>query len=134
MKSFHLIRSISHATLVVRDYDEAISFFTTALQFRLIEDTPLSNEKRWVVVAPQGDRGATLLLAKAATPDQANRVGNQTGDRVTFFLETSDFWNDYHRMTASGVTFAEQPREETYGTVAVFRDLYGNKWDLVERK
>jgi catechol 2,3-dioxygenase-like lactoylglutathione lyase family enzyme len=126
--------SISHVTLVVRDYDEAISFFTTALQFRLIEDTPLSNEKRWVVVAPQENHGAALLLAKAATPDQANHVGNQTGDRVTFFLGTSDFWSDYHRMTASGVTFIEQPREETYGTVAVFRDLYGNKWDLVERK
>ena len=126
--------SISHVTLVVRDYDEAIAFFTTALQFRLIEDTPLSNEKRWVVVAPQENHGAALLLAKAATPDQANHVGNQTGDRVSFFLETSDFWSDYHRMTAGGVAFAEPPREEPYGTVAVFRDLYGNKWDLVARK
>ena len=126
--------SISHVTLVVRDYDEAIAFFTTALQFRLIEDTPLSNENGWVVVAPQENHGAALLLAKAATPDQANHVGNQTGDRVTFFLETSDFWRDYHHMTVSGVTFVEQPREEPYGTVAVFRDLYGNKWDLVERK
>lgn len=127
-------RLISHVTLVVPDYDEAISFFTTALQFRLIEDTPLANGKRWVVVAPADNHGAAILLAKAATPDQSNHIGNQTGDRVSFFLETSDFWSDYHRMTAHGVTFAEPPREEPYGTVAVFRDLYGNKWDLVQRK
>jgi catechol 2,3-dioxygenase-like lactoylglutathione lyase family enzyme len=126
--------SISKATLVVRDYDEAISFFTTALRFRLIEDTPLANGKRWVVVAPEENHGAALLLAKAATPDQANHIGNQTGDRVSFFLGTTDFWSDYHHMTANGVTFAESPREEPYGTVAVFRDLYGNKWDLVQRK
>lgn len=126
--------SISQVTLVVPDYDEAISFFTSVLQFRLIEDTPLAGGKRWVVVAPEENHGAAILLAKAATPDQSNRIGNQTGDRVSFFLETSDFWSDYHRMTAQGVTFAEQPREESYGTVAVFRDLYGNKWDLVQRK
>jgi catechol 2,3-dioxygenase-like lactoylglutathione lyase family enzyme len=129
-----LSRSIPLVTLVVPDYDEAISFFTTALRFRLIENTPLANDKRWVVVAPQENRGAAILLAKAATTDQSNRIGNQTGDRVSFFLETSDFWSDYHHMTASGVMFAEPPREEPYGTVAVFRDLYGNKWDLIQRK
>jgi catechol 2,3-dioxygenase-like lactoylglutathione lyase family enzyme len=126
--------SISQVTLVVRDYDEAISFFTTALRFRLLEDTTLGNGKRWVVVASDGNVGAAILLAKAATPDQLNHVGNQTGDRVSFFLETTDFWDDYRRMTSRGVTFVEQPREESYGTVAVFRDLYGNKWDLVQRK
>jgi catechol 2,3-dioxygenase-like lactoylglutathione lyase family enzyme len=126
--------SISRVTIVVRDYDEAISFFTTALRFRVLEDTPLGNGNRWIVVAPDGNLGAAILLAKAATPDQANHVGNQTGDRVTFFLETTDFWSDYHCMTASGVLFAEPPREEPYGTVAVFRDLYGNKWDLVQCK
>jgi catechol 2,3-dioxygenase-like lactoylglutathione lyase family enzyme len=129
-----LSRSIPLVTLVVRDYDEAISFFTIALRFRLIEDTPLANGKRWVVVAPQENRGAAILLAKAATTDQSNHIGNQTGDRVSFFLETTDFCSDYQHMTTHGVTFAEQPREESYGTVAVFRDLYGNKWDLVQRK
>src|SRR5215212_8603081 len=126
--------SISHVTLVVRDYDEAISFFTVALRFRLIEDTPLANAKRWVVVAPQENQGTAILLGKAATPDQSNHIGNQTGDRVSFFLETVDFWTDYRHMTSCGVKFLEQPREESYGTVAVFRDLYGNKWDLVQRK
>jgi catechol 2,3-dioxygenase-like lactoylglutathione lyase family enzyme len=126
--------SISHVTLVVRDYDEAIAFFTTALRFRLLEDTPLTDGKRWVVVAPQQNHGAAILLAKAATPDQSNHIGNQTGGRVSFFLETKDFWSDHHHMTTCGVTFAEPPREEPYGTVAVFRDLYGNKWDLIQRK
>ena len=126
--------SIPLVTLVTRDYDEAISFFTIALRFHLIEDTPLDNGKRWVVVAPQENDCAAILLAKAATPDQSNHIGNQTGDRVSFFLDTSDFWSDYHHMAAHGVTFAEQPREEPYGTVAVFRDLYGNKWDLIQRK
>ena len=129
-----MANSIALVTLVVPDYDEAIFFFTTVLRFRLIEDTPLANGKRWVVVAPEENHGAALLLAKAATADQSNHIGNQTGDRVSFFLETSDFWSDFHRLTANGVLFAEPPREEPYGTVAVFRDLYGNKWDLVQRK
>jgi catechol 2,3-dioxygenase-like lactoylglutathione lyase family enzyme len=128
------MRSIPQVTLVVRDYDEAISFFTTALRFRLLEDTPLAIGKRWVVVAPQENQGAAILLAKAAIPDQSNHIGNQTGDRVSFFLETNDFWSDYDHMTAHDVKFAEPPREEPYGTVAVFRDLYGNKWDLIQRK
>lgn len=127
-------RSISHVTLVVRDYDEAISYFTTALRFRIVEDTPLSKGKRWVVVAPPGGPGAAILLARAATAEQLNHVGNQTGGRVALFLETTDFWADHRHMTSCGVKFAEQPRKESYGTVAVFLDLYGNKWDLVQRK
>ena len=127
-------RAVAQVTLVVRDYDEAITFFTNVLRFQLIEDTRLTPDKRWVVVAPTGSRGAAILLAKAATPDQAKHVGNQTGDRVSFFLETDDFWDDHRHLTANGVTFAEPPREESYGTVAVFRDLYGNKWDLIQRR
>jgi catechol 2,3-dioxygenase-like lactoylglutathione lyase family enzyme len=129
-----LSHSIALVSLVVRDYDEAISFFTSALRFRLKEDTALANGKRWVIVAPEENCGAAILLAKAATTDQSNHIGNQTGDRVSFFLETTDISSDYQHMTTHGVTFAEQPREESYGTVAVFRDLYGNKWDLVQRK
>src|SRR3954470_8410005 len=128
------MRSISRVTLVVRDYDEALSFFTRALRFRLLEDTPLGNGKRWIVVAPDANVGAAILLSKAATPDQANHIGDQTGGRISFFLETSDFWSDYQYMTDHGVTFAEPPREEPYGTVAVFLDLYANKWDLIQRK
>src|SRR5262245_59280490 len=120
--------AVAQVTIVVRDYDEAISFFTGVLRLGLIEDTALGNDKRWVVVAPAGNRGAAILLARAASPDQTICVGNQTGDRVSFFLETDDFWDDHRHLTAGGVTFAEQPREESYGTVAVFRDLYGNKW------
>jgi len=117
--------------LVVRDYDEAIAFFTTALRFALVEDMPLSDGKRWVVVAPQGGQGAHLLLARAATNEQLARVGDQTGGRVFLFLHTSDFEDDYRHMLAQGVRFAEEPREEGYGRVVVFYDLYGNKWDLL---
>jgi catechol 2,3-dioxygenase-like lactoylglutathione lyase family enzyme len=127
-----MARMIALVTLLVRDYDEAISFFTGALCFTLVEDTPLDAGKRWVVVAPPDSRGASLLLAKAATPEQSARVGNQTGGRVFLFLHTDDFWDDYRRMHAHGVRFAEEPREEVYGRVAVFLDLYGNKWDLVQ--
>ena len=126
-------RSIALVTLVVRDYDEAIAFFTDALRFTLIEDTPLGAGKRWVVVAPAGSSGASLLLAKAATPEQLSHVGDQTGGRVFLFLHTDDFWDDYNHMRSRGVRFTEQPRHESYGWVVVFLDLYGNKWDLVQR-
>jgi len=119
-------------TLVVRDYDEAIEFFTGALRFTLIEDTMLEAGKRWVVVAPSDSQGAALLLAKAATPEQSAHVGYQTGGRVALFLHTSDFWGDYHHMQAHGVRFTETPREEPYGRVVVFFDLFGNKWDLIQ--
>lgn len=125
-------RSIASVTLVVRDYDEALAFFTDALGFAVVENTPLGGGKRWVVVAPPGSRGASLLLAQAATPEQAAHVGDQTGGRVAFFLHTDDFWRDFQRMQAHGVRFAEEPRQEPYGTVVVFYDLYGNKWDLVQ--
>jgi len=127
-------RSIALVTLVVGDYDEAITFFTEALRFAVLEDTPLGDGKRWVVVAPPEGRGAALLLAKAATPEQAAHVGDQTGGRVAFFLHTTDFWAEYRHMQAHGVRFAEAPREERYGRVVVFYDLYGNKWDLVQPK
>lgn len=127
-------RSIARVTLVVRDYDEAIAFFTEALHFTVLEDTPLGDGKRWVVIAPSADRGASLLLAQAATPVQAAHVGDQTGGRVALFLHTDDFWADYHHMLAQGVRFAEAPRAEPYGRVVVFYDLYGNKWDLVQPK
>jgi catechol 2,3-dioxygenase-like lactoylglutathione lyase family enzyme len=125
-------QSISCFALVVRDYDEAIAFYTKTLRFDLIEDTPLSAVKRWVVVAPRGSTGSRLLLAKAATPEQESRIGNQTGGRVFLFLETDDFWRDYGEMKARGVTFRRDPKEESYGTVAVFEDLYGNLWDLLQ--
>jgi catechol 2,3-dioxygenase-like lactoylglutathione lyase family enzyme len=124
--------SIALVTLLVRDYDEAITYFTDALRFTLIEDTPLGDGKRWVVVAPPDSQGASLLLAKAATPEQLAQVGSQSGGRVFLFLHTSDFWHDYRAMLLRGVRFAEEPREEAYGRVVVFTDLYGNKWDLVQ--
>lgn len=126
------MKSIASVSLVVRDYDEAIAFFTEVLRFALIEDTPMGNGKRWVVVAPASSAGAALLLAKAATPDQAQHIGNQTGGRVFLFLHTDDFWADYNHMQAHGVRFTEQPRQEPYGTVVVFLDLYGNKWDMIQ--
>ncbi len=129
-----LSHSIALVSLVVRDYDEAISFFTRALRFRLVEDTPLGDGKRWVVVAPSDRQGTSILLARAANAEQLTHVGNQTGNRVFLFLDTDDFWDDHQHMLAFGVEFIEQPREEPYGTVAVFRDLYGNEWDLVQRK
>ena len=128
-----MAHSIASLSLVVRDYDEAIAFFTDALRFTLVEDTPLGGGKRWVVVAPAASTGASLLLAKAATPEQLSRVGDQTGGRVFLFLHTDDFWDDYNHMRSRGVRFVEQPRHESYGLVVVFLDLYGNKWDLVQR-
>ena len=125
---------ISQLSLVVRDYDEAIRFFTESLGFMLLEDSPLGNGKRWVRVAPPGESGAALLLARAATPEQERAMGNQSGGRVFLFLETLDFHRDYERMRSKGVRFTEEPRDEGYGTVVVFLDLYGNKWDLIGRK
>jgi catechol 2,3-dioxygenase-like lactoylglutathione lyase family enzyme len=124
---------IVHIALVVRDYDEAIAFYTQKLGFTLVEDTyQPEQDKRWVVVAPTGARGTTLLLARASTAEQARFVGNQAGGRVFLFLSTDDFWRDYHRMTAAGVSFVRPPSVAAYGTVAVFEDLYGNRWDLIE--
>jgi catechol 2,3-dioxygenase-like lactoylglutathione lyase family enzyme len=126
-------QSIAHIALVVRDYDEAITYFTQTLGFTLVEDTyQPEQDKRWVVVAPPGSSGTSLLLARASTPEQARFVGNQSGGRVFLFLSTDDFWRDYHRMTAAGVPFVRPPTVASYGTVAVFEDLYGNRWDLVE--
>ncbi len=124
-------RRIAQMALLVRDYDEAIRYFTGTLGFSLLEDSPRENGKRWVRVAPADGAGAALLLARAATPEQERNVGNQAGGRVFMFLDTDDFERDYARMQARGVRFAEQPRHEAYGTVAVFHDLYGNKWDLI---
>jgi len=127
-------QTLGHIALVVRDYDEALEFFTQTLNFKLIEDTRLSETKRWVLVVPPGSDGTSLLLAQAATPEQATRIGNQTGGRVFLFLYTDDFWRDYNEMTARKVKFTRPPSEEPYGTVAVFEDLYGNQWDLLQRK
>ena len=125
-------QSIAHLTLVVRNYDEALEFYTQKLGFQLLQDTPLPGNKRWLLVAPPDSRGSALLLAEADTPEQSLAIGNQTGGRVFLFLHTDDFWRDYKTYQSRGVRFLETPREETYGTVAVFEDLYGNKWDLLE--
>lgn len=125
---------IATVTLVVDDYDTAIAFYRDKLGFGLVADTPLGGGKRWVVVAPKGGNGARLLLAQADGPTQAAHVGNQTGGRVGFFLETDDFARDHAAFTAAGVVFREAPRHEPYGSVAVFEDLYGNTWDLIEPK
>src|SRR6476646_8196763 len=124
---------IAHVALVVRDYDEAIAWYTQKLRFTLVEDTyQPAQDKRWVVIAPPGGGGGTsLLLARASSPEQRQAVGNQTGGRVFLFLQTDDFWRDYEAMRAAGVEFVRQPSVEDYGTVAVFVDLYGTKWDLV---
>ena len=127
-------QTLGHVALVVRDYDEALAFYTRTLHFRVVEDTRLSEEKRWVVIAPPGSQEGTLLLARAATPEQLSRVGNQTGGRVFLFLHTDDFWRDFNEMTTRKVKFVREPKEESYGTVAVFEDLYGNLWDLLELK
>jgi catechol 2,3-dioxygenase-like lactoylglutathione lyase family enzyme len=127
-------RSIAALALLVDDYDRAIAYYTEVLGFRLIEDTPQGPTKRFVRVAPAGDGETALLLAKAAKPEQAARIGDQTGGRVFLFLNTDDFWRDYNAYKAKGVDFTEAPREETYGTVVVFRDLYGNLWDLVQHR
>jgi len=125
---------IAHVALVVRDYDEALAFYVGKLGFTVVEDTyQPAQDKRWVVIAPPGDAGgSTLLLARAATPEQARFVGDQSGGRVFLFLATDDFWRDHDAMTATGVTFVRPPSEQSYGTVAVFEDLYGTKWDLVQ--
>ena len=128
-------KSIVHVALVVRDYDEAIAFFTEMLDFIVVEDTYIpEQDKRWVVVAPPGSNGTTLLLARPSKPAQAAFIGNQTGGRVTFFLNTDDFWRDYNTMVARGIKFIRKPKKEPYGTAAVFEDLYGNLWDLLELK
>src|SRR5262245_39857813 len=127
-------QTIGAITLVVRDYDEAIAFYTQVLGFALVENKTLAWGKRWVLVAPKGAHSPCLLLAEAATPEQESHIGNQTGGRVFLFLHTDDFARDYEVMKARGVKFIEQPREESYGTVVVFEDLYGNKWDLLQLK
>ena len=128
-------QSIVHVALVVRDYDEAIEFFTKKLDFRLVEDTyQPEQDKRWVVVAPPGSTGTSVLLARASKPEQEAFVGNQTGGRVFLFLSTDDFWQDYQMMVLRGIEFVREPKVEPYGTVAVFKDLYGNLWDLVQMK
>ncbi len=125
---------IAHIALVVNNYDEAIKFYTEKLHFELLEDTVLSETKRWVLVAPKGSNEYCLLLAKAANEEQKSRIGNQTGGRVFLFLYTDDFWRDYKNMQKDGIEFVREPLVETYGTVAVFKDLYGNLWDLLEPK
>lgn len=129
-----MTQSIAQLAIVVRDYDEAIAFYVGTLGFTLVEDTYVpKQDKRWVVVAPAGSTGMRLLLARATTDEQSSRVGNQTGGRVFLFLDTDDFWRDYRLYQSKGVDFVRGPVEESYGTVAVFRDLYGNLWDLVQR-
>ena len=126
-------QSIIHVALVVRDYDEAIEFYCQKLHFTLVEDSyQPEQDKRWVVVAPPGSTATQLLLAQASTPEQEAFIGNQTGGRVFLFLNTDDFWRDYNDMRASGINFVREPKDAPYGTVAVFEDLYGNLWDLIE--
>ena len=125
---------IAHIALVVNNYDEAIEFYTKKLNFTLIEDTRLSETKRWVKVAPKGDGQCCLLLAQAVNEEQQSRIGNQTGSRVFLFLYTDDFWRDYNNMLEKKINFVRPPVKESYGTVAVFEDLYGNLWDLIEPK
>ena len=126
-------QTIAHIALVVRDYDEAIAFYTEKLHFTLLEDTyQPEQDKRWVVVTPPGSNGTNLLLAKASKSEQEPFIGNQSGGRVFLFLSTDDFWRDYNEMVAKGIEFVREPKEAEYGTVAVFKDLYGNLWDLLE--
>jgi catechol 2,3-dioxygenase-like lactoylglutathione lyase family enzyme len=126
-------QSIVHIVIVVRDYDDAIAFYTEKLNFQLIEDTyQPDQDKRWVVVSPPGSTGTTLLLARASNPEQESFIGNQTGGRVFLFLNSDDFWRDYNDMVSKGIKFIRQPKEEAYGMVAVFEDLYGNLWDLLQ--
>ena len=131
-------QALGLVSLVVRDYDEALEYFTKCLGFALIEDSKskdrYGNEKRWILVSPAGSTGTSLLLARPSTPEETKYIGNQTGGRVFLFLHTDDFWRDYRALSARGVKFKEEPREEAYGTVAVFEDLYGNKWDLLQLK
>ncbi|ARP38180.1 VOC family protein [Vibrio syngnathi] len=126
-------QNIVHIALVVKDYDEALDFYVNKLKFDLIEDTYLPEEdKRWVVVSPPNSTGVSLLLARASKPEQLDFIGNQAGGRVFLFLNTDDFWRDYERMTSLGINFVREPKEQAYGTVAVFEDLYGNLWDLLQ--
>ncbi|WP_298543587.1 VOC family protein [uncultured Aquimarina sp.] len=127
-------RSLGAITIVVKNYDEAIHYYLAKLDFKLIEDTKLSDKKRWVIIAPNNSSETSILLAEAATTEQKKAIGNQTGGRVFLFLHTDDFWRDYKNMKSKGVSFLEEPRDEVYGTVVVFEDLYGNKWDLIEHK
>ncbi len=130
-----MIQAIVHIALVVKDYDEAIEFYTKKLNFDLIEDTyQPEQDKRWVVVAPPNSTGTTILLAKASKLEQESFIGNQAGGRVFLFLNTDDFWRDYAEMISKGIEFVREPKEADYGTVAVFKDLYGNLWDLLELK
>jgi catechol 2,3-dioxygenase-like lactoylglutathione lyase family enzyme len=131
MEGYTMPQELAAIALVVRDYDEAIAYFTGTLRFTLVEDTPMGGGKRWVVVRPSGG-GTALLLARAVNPEQASRIGNQTGGRVFLFLHTDDFQRDYQDMKSRGVQFVEEPRQEAYGTVVVFLDLYGNRWDLIQ--
>jgi catechol 2,3-dioxygenase-like lactoylglutathione lyase family enzyme len=125
-------QTILNVALVVDNYDDAIDFYVRKLSFELVEDTDLGDGKRWVQVSPPNSNGTSLLLAQASSAQQSISVGNQTGGRVFLILQTDDFWRDYHDMISKGVSFSESPRVETYGTVAVFEDLYGNKWDLLQ--
>lgn len=126
-------QEIIHIALVVRDYDEAIEFFTNKLNFELIEDIyQPEQDKRWVVIAPPNSKGTTILLARASKQEQENFIGNQAGGRVILFLNTDNFWRDYNEMTSKGIEFVREPKRADYGTVAVFKDLYGNLWDLLE--
>lgn len=128
-----MIQSIVHISLVVNDYDEAIDFYTKKLKFNLIEDTyQPEQDKRWVVVSPPGSNGTAILLARASKEEQMSFIGNQAGGRVFLFLGTDDFWRDYNDMVAKGIEFVREPQEQDYGTVAVFKDLYGNLWDLLQ--
>ena len=127
------MQTLAHIAIVVKDYDEAINFYTEKLGFTLVEDTVLSNTKRWVLIAPPGSNGCQILLAKAANEEQMSRVGNQTGGRVFLFLHTDNFKRDYQQLLDHQVKIIREPSVEPYGTVAVFEDLYGNKWDLIER-
>ncbi|MFT7612733.1 MAG: catechol 2,3-dioxygenase-like lactoylglutathione lyase family enzyme [Parvicellaceae bacterium] len=130
-----MAQSIVHIALIVKDYDEAIEFYTKKLHFELIEDIyQPEQDKRWVVVSPPGSVGTTILLAKASKPIQEDFIGNQAGGRVFLFLNTDDFWRDYNDMISKGIEFVKKPKEADYGTVAVFKDLYGNLWDLLELK
>lgn len=128
-----MIQSVIHIALVVKDYDEAIDFYTKKLKFELVEDTyQAEQDKRWVVVSPTGSSGTTILLARASKPEQELFIGNQAGGRVFLFLGTDDFWGDFNEMKNAGIEFVREPKEQDYGTVAVFKDLYGNLWDLVQ--
>lgn len=130
-----MIQSIVHISLLVKDYDEAIEFYTKKLHFTLIEDTyQPEQDKRWVVISPPGSSGTAILLARASKPEQLSFIGNQSGGRVFLFLATDDFWRDYKEMIDNNIEFVRKPQEQDYGTVAVFKDLYGNLWDLVQFK